>query len=208
MKKLNEIIKESGLSRIWKHVTKHESGTISAARYAENCSNGTRYTRKDNKIRNAKLKNKLLSLGYGVTRVSGTYVENYGTKNAVKVKETSYIVIDLKDTKKLKKDLMKLGLYFEQDSITFSKPSGDYYLISTNKCPSGYPGNGSIGKVKKLGKPFFGKDGEFYSSINGRPFVFESIDYNTVQLNELSLSEIKSCILSSREWEDEYNKIK
>lgn len=186
--------KESSLSRIYKHVTEHDSGTISAFRYAESCGKGERYTKKQNLDRNAKLKAQLLSKGYGVTAIDGVYVENYGTKEARDVKEDSFIVIDLKDKGNLKKDLISLGTQYEQDSITYSKPNGEYYLISTNKCPLGYPGSGKIGVELKLGKPFFGKDGEFHSKINGRPFVFkESTNIKDLDiLINYSLSEIRS----------------
>ena len=148
--------------------------------------------------RNSELKSKLLSMGYGVTRIDGVYIENYKTPNAKKVREESFIVVDLKDSGNLKKDLIRLGTYFEQDSITFSKPSGEYYLISTNKCTDGYPGNGSIGKEVKLGKAFFGKDGEFFSAINGRPFVFENINPNLTKLTDYSINEIRSFVMNAK----------
>jgi len=185
-------IKESSLSRIWKHVTKHDSGTISAFRYAPECGNGTPYTKSENMKKSSMLKSKLLSMGYGVTKVDGTYIENYGKPTAKRVKEVSYLVVDLKNGGSLKKDLIKLGSYFNQDSITYSKPNGDYYIISTNKCTDGYPGNGSIGVTNKLGKPLFGKKGEFYSTVNGRPFVFESVNENFSTLTEYSVGEIYS----------------
>ena len=126
------------------------------------------------------LKSKLMSMGYGVTAIKGTYIENYGSSNAREVSEESFLVVDLKDKGTLKKDLIKLGEMFEQDSITYSLPSGEYYLISTNKCPDGYPGNGRIGVEVKLGKPLFGEKGEFHSKVNGRPFVFEGAYFDRV----------------------------
>jgi len=193
MKKLKDIIKESSLSRIWKHVTTHDSGTITAFRNRKECGKGEKIFKKENKHNNVLLKSKLLSMGYGVTEIKGVYIENFKTPDAIAVKETSYIVVDLKDTGKLKKDLIKLGTYFNQDSITYSKPSGEYYLISTNKCPSGYPGRGTIGKEVKLGKPFFGKAGEFYSTVNGRPFVFEGINSNFINsITDFYPTEIRS----------------
>lgn len=185
-------LKESSLSRIWKHVTEHESGTISAFRYASNCGEGDIYSKKQNKDRNAKLKSQLLSLGYGVTAIDGVYIENYKSPDAIEVKEDSYIVIDLKDKGKLKQDLIKLGKQYEQDSITFSKPSGEYYLISSNTCPQGYPGQGKVGVEIKLGKSFFGQDGEFHSKINGRPFVFKESNQRLNVLTDYSISEIRS----------------
>jgi len=184
---------ESSLSRIWKQVSEHDSGTISAFRYARNCGEGQRYTRSENESKNHRLKSQLLALGYGVTPIDGVYIENYDTKDAIEVREDSYIVIDLKDSGKLKNTLIALGTQYEQDSITYSKPSGEYYLISTNKCPQGYPGKGKIGVQLKLGKSFFGKDGEFHSKIRNRPFVFESITQNRIdRLIDYSIPEIRS----------------
>lgn len=183
---------ESSLSRVWSQVTTHESGTISAFRYATSCGDGEVFSKDENLTRTNTLKAKLLKLGYGVTAIDGTYIENFGQDNAKDVKEKSFLVVDLKDTGKLKEDLIKLGQEFDQDSITFSKPSGEYYLISTNRCPSGYPGNGKVGVEIKLGKPIFGKQGEFHSKVNGRPFVFESLGDNLVTIRDLSISEIRS----------------
>lgn len=157
-------VNESGLSRIYQHYMEHDSGTISAFRGDIDL--------KENKERNKELKGYLLSQGYGVTSIKGIYIENYGKEDAREVDEESFFVVDLKDSGKLKEDLIKMGKKYNQDSITFSKSGnedGVYYLIGTNK--DGYPGEG---KKIKLGKAMFGKDGEFYSKINGRPFVFES----------------------------------
>ncbi len=180
---------ESSLSRIWKQTQEHDSGTISAFRSAKECNQGDAFSKKENKDRNAKLKAKLLSQGYGVTSVKGTYIENYKSSNEKEVKEESFLVVDLKDTKKLEKDLKKLGEEFEQDSITFQEANQGYYLIGTNDCPEGYPGKGN---KEKLGKPLFGKKGEFHSQVNGRPFVFESIDSELKVLTDYYPTEIRS----------------
>ena len=181
-------LSESSLSRIWKLTKEHDSGTISAFRYAKNCGEGELFSKDENKKNSAKLKALLLSNGYGVTKIQGVYIENYGTDKAVEVHEESYIVIDIKNSGNLKKDLKKLGLLFEQDSITYSTKEGVYYLIGTNKCPNGYPG---YNKEIILGKPLFGKDGEFHSKVNGRPFVFKKAD-EFVQLSDYSVTEIRS----------------
>ena len=189
MQSFSSYLNESSLSRIWKQTKEHDSGTISAFRSAKDCNQGEPYSKKENLQRNAKLKAKLLNLGYGVTKIKGTYIENYGSDNEKEVKEDSFIVVDLKDTGKLEKDLRKLGEEFEQDSITFQKKDGDYYLIGTNNCPDGYPGKG---KKIKLGKPMYGKSGEFHSKINGRPFVFESVESNLKKLTDFYPTEIRS----------------
>jgi hypothetical protein len=184
--------KESSLSRLYAHWKEHECGTISAFRYAPECGDGTPYTKQENKSRNAKLKAKLLSLGYGVTPINGVYIENYGTDKARPVREESFFVVDLKDSKNLKKDLIKLGQLYEQDSITWSEPSGSYYLISSNTCPNAFPGNGKVGVKLKLGKAMFGENGEFHSTIRNRPFVFKEGVNRVSSLTDYPPTEIRS----------------
>ena len=202
-----EVIKESSLSRIWEHYTKHQTGTISAFRYAPDCGEGTPYTLEENKKRNAKLKALLLKNGYGVTKIDGTYIENYGTPEAREVDEESFFVVDLKDKGNLKKDLIKFGKMFEQDSITFAEPNGEYYLISSNECPNGYPGEGKIGVEEKLGKPEFGKASKntdmFFSKIRGRGFVFKGLSENLITLEKLSNNEKLSVVKMSKDVEGE-----
>lgn len=193
MKKFTNFLNESSLSRVYTQYKLHDTGTISAFRDARDCGDGEPYSKEENKKRSTELKAKLLKFGYGVTKIKGTYIERYNTPTAKEVKEDSYIVVDLKDTGKLKKDLIKLGVEYDQDSITYSEKDGTYFLISSNKCKNGYPGNGVIGKEVRLGKPMFGKSGEFHSKISNRPFVFESSVYDKIQTLEcLSISEIRS----------------
>lgn len=195
MKKFGEYLNESSLSRVWRQTQKHDSGTITAFRDARDCNNGDLYTRKEKEKQNAILRAKLLKKGYGITKVKGTYIENYNTPNAKEVKEDSYLVVDLENSGNLKKDLIKLGSEFEQDSITYqNNETGKYYLISTNKCPEGYPGSGKIGVEIKLGKSLFGKDGEFHSKVNGRPFVFESFNSELHKFSDFGPTHIRSIL--------------
>ena len=167
---------ESSLSRLWKKYQDCDSGTITAFR--------GEYSKKENLARNAELKTALLGAGYSVTSIDGVYIENYGSANEKPVKEKSFIVFDHKKTGKLKADLKRLGLRYDQDSITFNSVSdGNYYLIGTSKRDDSYPG---FGKEIKLGKPMFGKSGEFHSSVKGRPFVFEETEvYNPHAYNDV-----------------------
>ena len=174
-----EALSESSLSRIFKHYKEHDSGTISAFRYAEDCGDGKTYSLEENRNRNAKLKSTLLAKGYGVTKIKGVYIENYGSDKAVEVQEESFVVVDINDTGKLEQDLKALGKYFEQDSITFSEKEGEYYIIGTGKCSTSYP---VYGEKIKLGQPLFGSNGEFHSKINGRPFVFTSVVKNELEV--------------------------
>jgi len=165
-------------------VTKHESGTISAYRYAPNCGEDIPYTTFQNRERSAILKSKLLRKGYGITKIGGVY-------------EDSFLVIDLENNGNLRQDLKVLGEEFEQDSITFSKPNGEYYLIGTNKCEFSYPG---YKIVKRLGSPMFGKDGEFHSKVSGRPFVFGKVKSELSTIGDYSISEIRTlCYLERKE---------
>lgn len=160
-----EQINESSLSRLWRKYKESDSGTISAFR--------GEYSKEENMERSRKLSSALIGAGYSVTSVNGAYIENYGSDHERKVKEKSFIVFDRNKTGKLKKDLMKLGELYDQDSITFSSvEDGNYYLIGTSKRSDAFP---KYHVEMKLGKPMFGKDGEFHSTVKGRPFVFESV---------------------------------
>jgi hypothetical protein len=180
---------ESSLSRVWKMTTQHDSGTISAFRYARDCGDGEVYTRNENKQRNAILKAKLLRMGYAVTPVDGIYVENYGSTHQRDVSEESFLVVDMKDTDRLRRDLIKLGEAFEQDSITYSNANGEYYLIGTNKCPDAYPG---YRIVHRLGSTIYGEGGEFHSKVKGRPFEFKKLGRLIEGISKFSIAEIRS----------------
>lgn len=153
---------ESSLSRIWKKHKESDSGTISACR--------GNLTKEENKKRTLELKTLLIKAGYSVTAVNGVYIENYNSPDAREVHEKSFIVFDYKNLGTLKQDLIKFGKKFDQDSITYSEQGKDYYLIGTNR--TGYPG---MNVEIKLGKPMFGTNGEFFSTVKGRPFVFEHL---------------------------------
>ena len=157
-----DFLQESSLSRIYRQYKEHDSGTISAFR--------GNFTKAENLDRSHKLKQILENKVYSVTKNSGTYIENFGKKSARTVREESYIVVDINDDGDLEKTLRSLGEQFLQDSITFSSKNGEYYLIGTSPYSKDiYPG---YGVKEKLGKPMFSEDGEFYSEINNRPFIF------------------------------------
>ena len=172
--KVKDIIVESGLSRVYQHTQKHDYGTITAFRYAPECGTGEPYTLQQNQKRNASLLAKLRGAGYGVTSIAGSYIENYGSEDEREVAENSFLVVDIQDRGTLKRDLLKLGEEFEQDSIIFGEAGGAGVLIGTNHCPGGYPG---YHKEVAQGGALFGKTGEFMSRVSGRPFIFaESAD--------------------------------
>lgn len=155
-------INESSLSRVYSQYLEHDSGTISAF--------DKDLTKSENKERNRKLYKLLIGRGYSVTSIKGIFTYEDGEKH----KEESFIVIDINDKNTLKNDLFEFGKYFNQECITFSKKSEKYSLIYTKDI---YDKNNriinKIGDEITLGKPLFGKDGENFSRVNGRPFVFE-----------------------------------
>ena len=185
-------LSESSLNRVYQQTLKFDSGTITAYRSFHNCGDGDRITKQENKSRNKILINKLLKDGYSVTKIKGTYIENFKSDKEIEVSEESFLVVDILNKGTLKKDLISLGTEFDQDSITYAVSKGDYYLISTNTCPEGYPGFGKIGKEVKLGKAMFSKSGEFHSKVNGRPFVFESLIEPTKVITDFFPTEIRS----------------
>lgn len=190
-KTFEDYLEESSLSRVYKHYKEHDTGTISAFRYAKECGEGDAYSLPENKERNALLKAKLLKLGYGVVPIKGVYIENYNSDNAKEVAEESFLVVDIQDKGDLERSLKRLGSEFEQDSVTFSKSSGEYFIIGTSKtCPNAYP---SYGERIVLGSPLFGSDGVFHSKVKGRPFVFKSAVKTDIEtLDKHTPTEIRS----------------
>ena len=172
-----KLVNESSLSRLWRHMQNHDAGTITAHRDAERDENKNivkEYTRKDNQARNKVLFAKLHQK-YSVTKVKGSYIENYGTPQAKEVGESVFFVVDNSDRGDLEKTLKKLGREFNQDSILFiPKGSNKGILWGTKKDEFSnkysYPKYGS--KVE-LPKAVWGKEGQFMTKIKGRPFLFE-----------------------------------
>ena len=170
----DNVLKESGLSRLATHMENHDCGTITAFRSKEGCAGpeDQSYTNQDNKKRNRQLQANLQSLGYGVTAVDGAYIENFNTPDAKEVKEDVFFVVDLKDRGRLESDLKVLGEQYDQDSILYIPRGGKgSVLIGTNKCENAYPGYGK--KISFNDRKLGGK-GEFMTKVSGRPFIFES----------------------------------
>ena len=200
MKEFKEYLTESSLSRLWKHSQEHDYGTITAFRYAPECGEGTPYTKKENLQRNKSLLAKLRSKGYGVTSIKGSYIENYGKATAREVGENSFFVADMQDKGRLKKDLLALGEEFDQDSIIFGDKGKSGALFGTNKCPEGYPG---YGKKLVQGGAIFGKEGEFMSRVNGRPFVFsESVETQAYGVSRFPTELRGSVKLAKMDWRE------
>lgn len=199
-KTVNKLLVESSLSRLYQKTQDHDVGIITAFRDSRDCGEGAKYTKKENKQRNKSLLAKLFRAGYQVTSVKGSYIENYGTSDAVEVGEHSFFVVDAKNKGKLEKDLRKLGELFDQDSILYVKKGGTVgNLIGTNKCTSSFPG---YGISKKLQNAIFGKSGEFQTRVNGRPFVLKEGVYNLTSGPSGSLGKLGVSLDAKEDWEN------
>jgi len=165
-------LNESSLSRLWRHNDEHDCGALTAWRRGEDCGEGRKFSKKENAARNKSLLAKLMSKGYSVTKLHGTY------KEGGEVKEMSFFVVDQNDTGSLPADLRKLGIEFEQDSVLIA-PKGAVqgnataYLLGTNKCENNWLG---FGQKDKFSKAKFGYSSPIYTTrVNGRPFLFEEV---------------------------------
>lgn len=165
MNNLQKFLTESSLSRIWSKFKDHDAGIITSFRGNKD--------HKTNLKNNKLLMSYLMSNGYSVTKVKGSYIENFGTDEAKEVSEDSFVVVDHKDSGNLKSDLIRMGKAFDQDSILFIDNEKDAVLIGTNN--SDFPG---IDNEVSIGKAKFGKDAsEFFTRVNGRKFAFENITH-------------------------------
>ncbi|NJO63180.1 MAG: hypothetical protein HC836_34665 [Richelia sp. RM2_1_2] len=175
MDKLKEKIFETSLSRIWGHFQNHDSAILTAFRHTMiNCANeddstGENLQTPQNKDRNKQLSASLMKLGYGITKTSGVFIENYNTEAAKQVKEDSYLVVNLKNDPNFVQNIQKLGEHFCQDSVLIVPQGGKgAYLLGTNH--SAFPGFGQKHLVGDF-KPAIPSD--FMSTVDGkRPFHF------------------------------------
>jgi hypothetical protein len=168
-----KFLTESSISRVYQHILSHDTAFITAFR--DNTKDTTKCMPNhsktmDNLERNRQLKAVLLNKGYGVTKVDGTYVEDFGTDAAKEVKEDSFFVVNLGDDPKFKDVVTRLGEHFCQDSVLFVPRGGERsFLIGTNN--SEFPG---YGNEEKTGEFLGGKEGEFMTRVGRtkRPVKF------------------------------------
>jgi len=181
----NNFLNESGLSRVHQHMSEHDTAVITAFRNdpssAEGCIESPppgeqeESPLKANKARNRNLKAVLLRMGYGVTRVDGSYVENFDDMDRRKeVSEESFFVVNLKDDPNFNNNIENLGRKFCQDSVLLIPRVGGEddrpaFLLGTNET---WPG---LGQKEEVGHFEGGKEAEFMSRVKGRPFVFKEI---------------------------------
>ena len=168
MNSFKQFFTESSLSRIWRWIDKYSTGFITAFRKKE-------YTVKQNKERNKELYAALRAKGYLVTKVDGSYIENFKSDHEVEVDENTFFVVNPHvegdDGGALERDLRKLGEHYDQDSILIVRDHKVGMLIGTSHREDSYPG---FNVEKRAGEGKWGHaSGQFYSKINGRKFAFE-----------------------------------
>jgi len=182
IKKWNKyLLNESSLSRLHQHISEHDTAAITAFRTDPSldvdCVNAVPPSEQEenvheaNKARNRNLKAVLLRKGFGVTRVDGSYIENFDDiDNRKEVSEESFFVVNLKDKPEFNNDIEDLGKMFCQDSVLIIPQGGkDAFLLGTN---NSWPG---LGQIEIVGDFKGGEEAEFMSRVKRRPFVFKEI---------------------------------
>lgn len=155
-------LNESSLTRLYRKIQSENVGMISAFRGDKTVS--------QNKLNSLSLKAKLLSDGFDVTKIFGSYIENYGSENEREVSEESFFVVETDKSPSVFEKLPEYGSLYDQDSV-FLKPVGDKgYLIGTSDRPDAFPPKSE--KVV-VGNPVMGQEGEFFSKVRNRPFTMK-----------------------------------
>lgn len=188
------VINESSFNRIVNWVENYEIALITAFRgKKENIVNkgnvkddgkeeGYEYSHKENRERNRELGAALLKLGYGITKVSGVYVENFGKPNSRLSNEESFLVVNKNDDPDFYNRIFKLSEHFNQDCFCYKSKGDDIgYNIGTNGAD--YPGYNN--KVRN-GKFVTGVKNEFMTRLKNKGFAFT--DKNKDELEPFSTS--------------------
>lgn len=179
---LTKNIQESSLSRVFQHTQDNAFGIITAFR--------ADFSKNENLKRNKSLESDLRALGFGFTKVKGSYPEvDEITGEAKRVEEQSLIVFNTSEqsSKDLKDALVRLGKKYNQDSVLIKERETEIaYLAGTND--TGFPG---LGKTEKLGKWTINKAAEYYTRMRGdRKFTFESVYHSQHTYARKILSEM------------------
>lgn len=179
-------LNESSISRIYDHILKYECAIITAFRGSFNTF--------ENKGRNSILGAVLHKLGYGVTDVKGSYIENYNTDLAKEVKEDSFFVVNRNNDTNFVNNIIKLGKKYDQDCVIIIEKGGNNsYLYGTND--TGFPG-----LDVKLDQGSFKpkQEGEFMTKIGGQPFKFSTYE-NLERMGKMAVTSMSRKIIEDLE---------
>ncbi len=180
-------IRESSLSRVKSKMDSNIAATITAYR--------SEYSKMQNQQRNKSLVAKLMSLGYSVTAVKGSYIENFGSDSEKEVSEHSFFISPRKpeQAETLENDVVTLGQQFDQDSVLIIK-DGKGELVGTSRRENAWP---SFGSRESVGGFKGGKAAEFMSRVNNRAYTFEELEYPG------TINGIRGMkILAEKNWQD------
>ena len=142
------LINEAGLNKIRQDMSDYDTAFITAFRgdindtsvclyiplTSKEIKERTRIGRKGvfNRKNNKELSAYLLSQGYGIKNVQGSYIENFETPKAVEVAEESFFVSNRKDDPDFALEIARLGEDFDQDSVLIvEKGAQNAYLLGT-----------------------------------------------------------------------------
>lgn len=167
-----KILNERSLNRMISHGEQHDLGCISAFRseYADKVTDVYGNVRIKNispvnRKRNSELRKKLREMGYSITKQMGKWFEN-----DYPAFEESILVVDINDSGNLENDLIKLGAFYEQDSILFKPKGEDPYLVKTK-------GNRHGLKSRKSDRTLYKRQGEYgYSTIGHSDYTYDIDD--------------------------------
>ena len=172
--KWDKFLLNESMSTVHQHITEHDSALLTAHRAdpldTSACLEAASQSGASNQERYRELKALLLDLGYGVRKVKGSFIENYGNLDKqVEVKEDSLFVHNRKDEPAFVEQIIKFGKRYCQDAVLIIPQGGDStYLHGTNN--SEFPGLDTSIEVGNF-KP--GEEAEFMTRVRGRPFVFK-----------------------------------
>ncbi len=172
------------------YISKYEFALITAFRSCKDCLDKGlgAYLLKENKARNKKLEAKLLLKRYGIIKVNSIFVENYNSEFEISLEKEAFFIINLLEKDKFKETIIEFGQEFEQDFILYIPKTGiqndgscEVILVSTNNCPNGYPGTGTIGVEKKYSGIKISSIDEFMLEVRNKPFhLAEEINFRVI----------------------------
>jgi len=156
-------LNETSLSRIYSGMNKYETGFVTGYQ-REN-------TYKENLSANQGLYAQLAVLGYQAIRVRGQWTYHLGKPDEANIKETSFFVLDHKETGQLKQHLAVLAKQYGQESVLHLKRGGEEgVLIGTRGEENDWPAFGEEEAIHTRG---LGVDGEIKTIVNGRPITYQ-----------------------------------
>jgi hypothetical protein len=183
-------LNESSLSRVWRYSEKYDMAILSANRSQHvNCVKKLKgdyenksYTPEENEQRNRTLKASCLDKGYGVTKIRGSYIENFETPQAIEVQEESFVIVNLNNDPNFNQTIINYSKAFCQDCVLLKEVGKDAILYGTNN--ASFPG---LDNTVTLGKFKGGLEAQFMSRVGkskqgGRPFVFGESELPTLEI--------------------------